>query len=58
MTMLFEEGKYTTDVERIITKSHAGTDRVIYTITLTPLEKLNRADFTIVFDDGTKREEM
>lgn len=58
MTMLFEEGKYTTDVERIITKSHAGTDRVIYTITLTPLEKSDRADFTIVFDDGTKREEM
>ncbi len=58
MTMLFEEGKYTIDVERIVTKSHAGTDRVIYTITLTPAKKLTKVDFRIVFDEGTKREEM
>ena len=56
MTILFEEGKYTIDVEKIVTKNHSNEDRTVYTITLTPNVNSSEASFKFVFDDGTKRE--
>lgn len=56
LNMLFDTDKLDTEIERIITKSHSNTDRVVYLITLTPKNGENRADFTIAFDEGTTRE--
>jgi len=58
MTMFFDETKYTTEVEKVDTKSHSNTDRIIYTITLTPKVNLSDASFKLVFDEGTRREEI
>ena len=56
MNMLYDTAKFTTEAERIITKSHSNTDRVVYLITLTPKDGEAKADFKITFDEGTTRE--
>ena len=56
MNMLFDTGIYSTEIEKILTKSHSNTDRIIYTITLTPTKNQDRADFSFTFDEGTRRE--
>jgi len=58
MNILFDETKYTTEVETVNTKTHANADRIVYTITFTPKLSLSKASFKLVFAEETKREGM